>query len=50
MLPSLVDVSGAGIKHTVVMNKKDYKVEIRQSTKIWNGVKIIVTFCSGYLL
>ena len=37
LLPSVVDISGAGIKRKVVINSKDYNIKIEQSTIISNN-------------
>ena len=43
LLPSVVDISGAGIKRKVVI-KKVKKIEIKASTIISNSVNRFVTF------
>ena len=48
-LPSVVEISGAGGNVESSLTRKDFKIKIKQSAKISNGVKTFVTFCSGYL-
>ena len=48
LLPSVVDMSGAGIK-THSCYQSDYNIKIKQSIIISKSVNIFVTFCSGYL-
>ena len=49
LLPSVVDICGAGIKRAVVINQKRFENKNKQSTIISNSVKIFFTFCSGDL-
>ena len=49
LLPSVVDICGAGMKRAVVINQKRFENKNNQSTIISNSVKIFFTFCSGDL-